>query len=240
MIVINNPNNPSGAAIPTQTLKEIIDFGKERDIMVLSDEVYRPLFHGLGVDGADIPPPATALGYQKTIVTGSMSKAYALPGIRIGWVATNDESIAQALREARSYTTISVSQIDDQIAQYALSPEVYTNLIARNSGLARQNLELLEAFVKRYPTLCSWVKPNSSSTAFIQFRKNKPVPAPVDDVAFCLDVLEKTKVMLVPGSKCFGEGKDFEGYVRIGYACSSEVLIEALQKLGEYVEQHLL
>ena len=237
MIIINQPNNPSGARIATATLMEIVAFAKERNIILFSDEVYRPLYHDLYGDGADIPPPVTSLGYKRTVATGSMSKAYALAGTRVGWLISPDESIIEAVCGARDYTTISVSQLDDQVAQYALSAKVRPNLLKRNVGLATTNLEILEGFVERHKAVCEWVKPNSGTTAFVRFRKS-PQGEAVNDVAFSVDVLEKTKAFFVPGSKCFGDGKDFAGYVRIGYVCQTEVLKEALGKLGKYLEEY--
>ncbi|KAJ0329849.1 hypothetical protein COL5a_003674 [Colletotrichum fioriniae] len=236
MIIINNPNNPTGIPIPTPVLASLVTFAKARDIILFSDEVYRPLFHNLfssaGGD-ADVPPPLTTFGYPKVVVTGSMSKSYALAGIRIGWIASADKSIIQAVASARDYTTISVSQIDDQIASYALSPPVYAPLLRRNVGLAVTNKALLEAFIERHKGVCSWVRPMAGTTAFIRFTHRNGEP--VDDVRFCLDVLEKTNVFFVPGSKCFGHGRDFQGYVRIGYVCYTEVLVEALEKLEAYM-----
>lgn len=237
MIIINQPNNPSGARIPTTTLKNIVAFAKERNIILFSDEVYTPLYHDRGDEGADIPPPATSFGYERTITTGSVSKAYALAGSRIGWLISRDNSIIEAISDVRDYTTISVSQIDDQLARYALSPHVRPNLLKRNVELAKTNLALLAEFVKRYNSVCSWVKPDSGTTAFVRFKKSAG-GEPVDDEKFCLDVLEKTKAFFVPGSKCFGDGKDFAGYVRIGYVCHTEVLEEGLEKLGEYLEKY--
>lgn len=209
MIILNNPNNPTGATIPKAVLKSIVDFARARDIIILCDEVYSPLYHSPPSD-ADIPPPILSFGYDKTISTGSMSKAWALAGIRLGWVASRDKGIIEAIAEARDYTTISVSQLDDQVATYALSDEVRPALIKRNLELARTNLALLREFVDGHKGICSWVKPTAGTTAFIQFTNGGK---PVDDVAFCLDVLDKTKVMFLPGSKCFGHDRDFKGYV---------------------------
>ena len=83
MIVINNPNNPTGAAIPTSVLEDIVAFARPRGIIILSDEVYRPLFHSLP-SGQAAPPSILGLGYDKTVATGFMSKAFSLAGIRVG------------------------------------------------------------------------------------------------------------------------------------------------------------
>lgn len=234
MIIINNPNNPTGATIPKSVLKRLVEFARERDIIIFSDEVYRPLFHGISPIEDEFPPSMISLGYNKTIVTGSMSKAYSLAGIRLGWIASRDRSIIESIATARDYTTISVSQLDDQVASYALSDSVLHALLGRNIKLAKTNVALLEEFVNEHSSVCSWVKPTGGTTAFVKFGKNGQ---PVEDVQFCVDVIEKTKVMFLPGSRCFGQ--DFKGYVRIGYVCETEVLEEALKKLGAYVREHL-
>lgn len=256
MIVLNNPNNPTGATIPAPVLGAIVDFARARNIIVLCDEVYRPLFHspgsGVGAEGGEAPSPSLApapappsilsFGYARTISTSSMSKAWSLAGLRVGWIATCDAALLARVAEARDYTTISVSQVDDQIASYALSPAVRPALLARNLALARANLDLLGAFVRgrgrgEGSGTCSWVRPTAGTTAFVRFTDASGQP--VEDVAFCLDVLEKTKVMFLPGSKCFGHGKDFKGYVRIGYVSETAVLKEALEKLGAYLDKNL-
>ncbi|KFZ16383.1 hypothetical protein V502_05125 [Pseudogymnoascus sp. VKM F-4520 (FW-2644)] len=239
LIIINNPNNPTGAVIRKSVLQAIVSFARERDITILSDEVYRPLFHGISPVDDEYPPSLISMKYDKTIVTGSMSKAYALAGIRTGWIACRDPEIIEALASARDYTTISVSQLDDQVASYALSANVIHALLSRNISLAKTNVALVEKFVNDNSSVCSWVKPLAGTTAFIQFKKNGE---PVDDVAFCLDVLEKTKAMILPGSKGFGHerGFDYKGYVRIGYVCHTAVLKEALERMSKYVAEELV
>lgn len=201
LIILNNPNNPTGSVIPRPILEDIVALAQAQDITVLSDEVYSPLFHSLPATEQPPPPPSIlSLGYAKTVATGSMSKAFALAGIRLGWVASRDPHIIDALASARDYTTISVSQLDDQVASYALSPAVLPSLLARNEGIAATNLGLLEAFVRRYGAVCSWVRPRAGTTALVQFRNKKGDGEPVDDEAFVLDLLEKTKVLFLPAS----------------------------------------
>jgi aspartate/methionine/tyrosine aminotransferase len=235
MIIVNNPNNPTGATTPRSVLEAIVEFAKARSIIVFADEVYNPLYHSLPA-GEQMPPSVLSLGYEKTISTGSMSKAFALAGIRLGWVTSRDASIVTAIAAARDYTTISVSQLDDQVASYALSDSVQPALLRRNTALACHNLALLEAFVRKYESVCSWTKPTGGTTALLKFKTRGGES--VDDEKFMLDVLDKTKVLFLPGGPCFG--KEFKGFVRIGYVCHTDVLEEALQRLGGYVEQHLL
>ncbi|KAK3330062.1 pyridoxal phosphate-dependent transferase [Apodospora peruviana] len=236
MIVINNPNNPTGSTTPKSVLEVIVAFAKSRGIIILSDEVYSPLYHSLPA-GKEAPPSILTLGYEKTVATGSMSKAFALAGLRLGWVASRDKSILHAIAAARDYTTISVSQLDDQVASYALSEKVLPSLLKRNTELAKTNLALLSAFVDKYSSVCSWVKPTAGTTALIQFREKG---VPVNDPEFIVDLVNKTKVLVMPGSTCFGQGQDFKGYVRLGYVCHTDVLKQGLEQLEGYVHEYLL
>lgn len=234
LIIINNPNNPTGAVLKRSVLQQIIDIASEHDITVLSDEVYRPVFHSINPIDNDFPPSLLSMGYKKTVVTGSMSKAYALAGIRVGWVASRDEEIVEKIAQARHYTTISVSQIDEQVAAYALHQNTVHGLLSRNIQLAKTNLEMLERFVIKNDDACDWVKPLAGTTTFIRFHRDGK---PVDSVDFCEKLLDKTGVLFVPGSECFGD--EFKGYVRIGFVNHSEVVKEGLDKVTQFVRRNL-
>ncbi|KAG8533197.1 uncharacterized protein KY384_001980 [Bacidia gigantensis] len=212
LIIINNPINPTGQIISKGTLQSISAIAEKAKITILSDEVYRPLFHSISPASDDFPPSMLNVPYSKTIVTGSMSKAYSLAGIRVGWIATRLEAIMSACAMARDFTTISVSQLDDQVAAFALSQDCIHNLLSRNLKLAKTNLALLEQFVDSHKWACQWTRPVAGTTAFIKFVK---MGRAVDDVVFCKDLIDKTGVMFCPGSHCFGDGEDLRGYVRV-------------------------
>ncbi|KAL4784573.1 hypothetical protein BJX76DRAFT_347700 [Aspergillus varians] len=233
LIILNNPQNPTGAIIPQETLDEIVEIARSSSIYVLCDEVYRPLFHSISPMDSEFPSSILSLGYERTIATGSMSKAYSLAGIRVGWIASRDSSVIEACASARDYTTISVSQLDDAVASYALAPTTLHALLRRNIDLARTNFAILEKFIESHRWACDWVKPRAGTTAFVRFNK---MGKPVNDVAFCETLLEQTGVMLVPGSLCFGGGEDFHGYVRIGFVCETQVLDDGLAALREFLE----
>lgn len=168
-------------------------------------------------------------------MTGSLSKAYSLAGIRIGWIASRSPEIIAACFQARDYTTISVSQIDDQIAAFALSPCCLHRLLERNIELAKTNLEILQSFVEQHRWACQWTRPVAGTTAFIKFSRNGKE---INNVEFCEQIMDKARVMFTPGSKCFGHGKDFKGYVRMGYVCKTQVLIEGLEEVRNFMKVH--
>ncbi|KAL3451744.1 aspartate/tyrosine/aromatic aminotransferase [Aspergillus insuetus] len=231
MIVLNNPQNPTGAVLTHETLQAIISIARKNDITIHSDEVYRPLFHSLP-NGSKPPPSILDFDYKKTVAVGSLSKAYSLAGIRVGWIASRSRDIIEKCASARDYTTISVGRINDKIATFALSSPTVENLLARNIELARKNLVLLSEFVKQFADVVQWVEPQGGTTAFLRFtREGKPI----DDVELCERLQHKVGVMFVPGSRCFGEDGDFKGYVRVGFVPEYEVMVEGLKALREFM-----
>lgn len=229
----SNPQNPTGAAIPRSTLQSVVDIAKERSIIIISDEVYRPLFHSISPGDEEFPPSIMSLGYENVVAIGSMSKAYSLAGIRVGWVASRNPGFINSCFHWRSYSSIAVSQLDDKIATVALSPSCINNLLKRNTDLAKQNVAILEAFVEKHRWACDWTHPVAGTITFIKFSK---MGKPVDDSVFCEQVLDKTGVLLSPGSKCFGNGKDFKGYVRLGFVIGTKELEAGLEALSKFLE----
>lgn len=234
LIILNNPNNPTGAVLKKSFLQAVIDLAAEKNIIILGDEVYRPLFHSISPIDKEFPPSLLSMEYKNVIVTGSMSKAYSLAGIRVGWIASRNPELIETIAQARHYTTISVSQFDEQVAAYALHPSTVHGLLARNIQLAKTNLALLEKFVLKNEDECEWIKPVAGTTAFIKFhREGKPV----DSVDFCKKLLEKTGVLFVPGSQSFGE--EWKGYVRIGFVNQTDIVRAGLDEATKFIRKNL-
>lgn len=213
-------------------LQDIIDLATEHDITILSDEVYRPLFHGITPMSSDFPPSILSMGYKNTISTGSFSKAYSLAGVRCGWIASRNRDIIEQCAQARDYTAISVGVLDQQVAAFALGPDTIHSLLGRNIGLAKTNLQLLERFVVKHDEYCTWTKPVAGTTAFIRFARDGQ---PIDAVEFCKRLQQKTGVMLLPGDKGFGD--EFKGYVRFGYVNKTDIVTDGLEQLRLFMRR---
>jgi aspartate/methionine/tyrosine aminotransferase len=166
------------------------------------------------------------MGYANTIATGSLSKAYSLAGIRTGWIASRSPEIIEKIADTRHYTTISVSQLDERVAAFALSPSTIHQLLSRNIQLAKTNLEILDRFMTKHDDNCEWVKPLAGTTCFVRFHRDGK---PVDSKTLCKRLAEEASVLSVPGDFAFGE--EFKGYVRIGYVCDTEMLKNGLEKV---------
>jgi aspartate/methionine/tyrosine aminotransferase len=161
-----------------------------------------------------------------------MSKAYALAGIRTGWIASRNPDIIEKIANARHYTTISVSSVDERIAAFALHQNTIHQLLSRNIQLAKTNLPILEKFVIKHDDICEWVKPVAGTTAFIRFHRDGKA---VDSEVLCKRLGEEANVVIVPGT--YGFGEEFKGYVRIGYCCKTEVLKEGLENVRKWLKK---
>ncbi|KAJ5380477.1 aspartate aminotransferase, partial [Penicillium cataractarum] len=235
MIIINNPNNPTGASIPQAVLEGLVSFATERNIIIFSDEVFRPLFHT-----ESTPPSIISFAKQckNIIAVSSLSKAYALPGIRIGWAISPNPEIMEQITLARDYTTLSVSQVDQDIATFALGLGKKDGPLGRSWEISSINLASLEKFIARYPNRLRWVKPTGASMAFVRIVEER-TGLPLDDALYCEGLLKETGLLLVPGGKTFGtEGdNDFKGYIRVGFAVAPEKFERALQIWGKYLDR---
>lgn len=216
LIIINNPNNPSGSVMDAAYLSKIVEIARKHDAYLLCDEVYRGLWQNPETD-----IPAMADLYEKGISTGSMSKALSLAGLRLGWIAGPKELIERCLIR-RDYTTISNGRIDDLLAAHAL--ENYDAIMSRNLKIIRDNLLILDEWVETEEKI-TYFKPQGGTTAILQYSADIP------SEQFCIDLFKANGAFLAPGD-CF----DLPGSVRIGYACSTKVLQKGLEKLSEYLK----
>ena len=215
LIAMTNPNNPTGALIERPMLEEIVGIAREAGAWLLSDEVYR----GTDQTGDGITASVADL-YERGISTAGMSKAFALAGLRLGWVAGPREVI-EAVMIHRDYDTISVGVVDDALAAMAL--EAKDRVLARSREITRGNLALLAEWVDAEPGV-TWVRPASGTVCLLDYGLD------MGSERFCLDLLAETGVLLTPGS-AFG----MEGQVRIGFGNARSAMTEGLSRLSGFL-----
>ena len=215
LVTITNPNNPTGSLLAPDELARIAEIAERENAWILADEVYR----GLDQDGPGTSPSFADL-YPRTIAVGSMSKAFSLAGLRLGWVVAPPEILERVSRH-RDYSVISVGMVDDLLATIAL--EHADAMLARNRAIVRRNLAILDGWVAEEPRI-SYVRPAAGTTALLRF------DAPMSSEAFCTGLLEAEGVLFVPGSAF-----DTEGVVRIGYANETAVLTAGLERTSAYL-----
>jgi aspartate/methionine/tyrosine aminotransferase len=217
LIVLTNPSNPTGALVDEAGLQAIAEIAAEAGAYVLCDEVYR----GTDQDGDGMTASMADL-YERGISTSSVTKAFSLAGLRLGWIAGPPDVIKSAMIQ-RDYSTISVGMIDDILATVAI--EHRDALFARTRDIVRGNLNLLDSWVTEQPDV-TYVRPRSGTTALLA------CDTELSSRELCIRLLEGAGVMYTPGS-VFGA----EGHVRIGYANDAEVLTEGLARTSEVLAQ---
>ncbi len=218
LVALTNPNNPTGSVLDRAGLEALIARVAPTGAYILCDEVYR------GTEQAtDSSAPAMADLYDKGISTAGMSKAFALAGLRLGWVAAPPDIRAQVMSH-RDYDTISVGVLDDHFATLALQSK--DALLKRSHDLTRSNLAILSDWVATEPHI-SFVKPQAATICLLKY----DMDIPSHDLA--VDILENTGVLLTPGSAF-----DLEGYLRIGFANHTEILKTGLAALSDYLRPY--
>ncbi|HEY0496081.1 MAG TPA: aminotransferase class I/II-fold pyridoxal phosphate-dependent enzyme [Kutzneria sp.] len=186
LVSVNFPNNPTGAVPDEAAWRRLVDLCDERGITLFSDEVYR----GLELDrpslpqAADLSPTALSLNV--------MSKAYGLPGLRVGWLAGRDRSLLDRLERAKHYTSICNSAPSEVLALIGLRAR--DRLLDRNRGIVAANLPLFEEFFARRPDLFEWERPQGGCVCFPRYLGADGVEA------MCADLVREVGVLLLPSS----------------------------------------
>ena len=165
---------------------------------------------------------ATAWGrYERVLVTSGLSKAYGLPGLRTGWLATRDRPLLEAVQSYKDYTTICASAPSERLAVIALKNAA--RLVERCRGIVAANRPLLQAFVARHPEHFAWRRPQAGPITFARF-------LPGQSLAFCESLAANGGVMLLP-STVFEWG---DSHVRFGFGRTS--FPDALDALEHYLQ----
>lgn len=215
-IVINTPHNPTGYLMSPKTYQETWQVAQSDGIYLFCDEVYRESEY----DPADRLSAACELGVLG-VSLGVMSKSYGLAGLRIGWIATQNQDLYQKITRIKDYTTICSSAPSEFLAELALRHREI--MVARNLEIITSNLELLEKFFAAYDGTFNWIKPKAGPIAFPQL-----IGQDVD--AFCTQLVKDQGVMLLPGTVYDHPGNHF----RIGFGRKN--MPEALSRLEESIK----
>jgi aspartate/methionine/tyrosine aminotransferase len=209
LLVINFPHNPTGYLPSPSEFEAIMAIARQRGIAVFSDEMYRLLEY----DAAARLPSVTAI-YERGIAISGLSKSFALPGLRIGWLTTRDQDLLARCIAFHDYTTICNSAPAEILGIMALRAQ--ERILARNLAIIRGNLALFAQFCARNADRVEYLPPQAGSVAFPRFVAGQPVRQ------FCRDVLDRQDVMILPGDVFEHTGNHFR--VGLGRADFPEAL----------------
>ena len=217
VVAVCNPNNPTGMTLAPEAMEALLAAAERVGAWLLVDEVYR----GAELDGRDTP---SFWGrYARVVVTGGLSKAYALPGLRLGWLAGPADFIETAWART-DYTSIAPGVLSDAVALRALAPDLRARILARNRALLVANLAELETWIARQPVAMTLTPPRAGGMAFVRYALD------MGSTELCDRLREQHSVLIVAGD-CFG----LDGNVRIGFGAEPEYLRRGLERIGTFL-----
>jgi aspartate/methionine/tyrosine aminotransferase len=186
-VAVNWPNNPTGGIARPEDFRALVELCDERGIRLVSDEVYR----GVELDPEKTLPQAADLS-ETALSLNVMSKAYGLPGLRLGWLACRDRRLLGRLERRKHYTSICNAAPSEALATIALGNG--ERIRERTRGIVRENLPLFEAFFAGRPDLFEWYAPAGGCVCYPRYLGADGVES------FCRRLLEDAGIVLLPAS----------------------------------------
>ena len=214
MLAVCNPNNPTGYIMTGAEMDAVVAAADRVGAWILADEVYR------GAERLQAEETPSFFGrYDKVLAIGSMSKAYGLPGLRVGWVVGPPHTVEDIWRR-HEYTTITASMLSNLLATHALSPEVRPRLIQRAREYIRNGFPVLEAWMKQQQGLFSYTPPQASAVSFIRYHLD-------------MNSTELMEKLCREASVFVGAGDSFgmDHHLRIAFGQEKEVLQQAFARM---------
>lgn len=221
LIVLNIPHNPTGYLISKDKFSQVVEIARKNNILIFNDEVYRFLEYK-----EEDRLPAICDIYEGGISAGGMSKAFALPGLRIGWIATKNKSILNEMTTFKDYTTICSSAPSEFLSKIALQNK--EKILKRNIEIITNNLKILSEFFNKYNDVFNLTPPKAGTMAFPSIKLD------IDIEKFCIDLVENKDVFLLPSTIYDFGNKNF----RIGFGRKNMAV--CLEKFEEYLENNFL
>jgi aspartate/methionine/tyrosine aminotransferase len=214
LIYISNPNNPTGAVLSDAAMKRIVARCEEVGAYLISDEVYL---------GAEISRERTKSFWgmsDRVIVTSGLSKAYGIPGVRIGWIVGPPKMMSETWSQ-HDYITICPNKISDHIARTAVDPANRERCYARTRSLLQSNLAIAREWIASFNGFLEWREPEAGAIALVKY--NAPIPSA--ELAERMRTRQNT--LVVPGSYL-----GLEGFLRIWLGAREDYLREGLRRIG--------
>jgi aspartate/methionine/tyrosine aminotransferase len=215
VIMVCNPNNPTGAVLSEAEMEAVIEVAARVGAWIVADEIYR----GAEVD-TDATSPTFWGRYDRVVVTSGLSKAFAMPGLRIGWTVAPPELIAR-IWERHDYTTLTPGMVSDRLAAFAMQPDVRENILLRTRAIVRANLPSLEGWIATHPSF-SYVRPVAGAIAYVR------TGLPIRSRDLVERIREERSVLLVPAEH-FGLKRG----IRFGFGFDIEHTMKGLARVDE-------
>ena len=217
LIIICNPNNPTGARFDADALDRIAEIASKHGSWILSDEIYR------GAERDARETPSMWGRSERVIITSGLSKAYGLPGLRIGWIV-GPPALVASLWSYHDYTTISPGALSDALARRALEPARRARILARTRRILNENFPTIQQWLDAHGGLFSYVPPDAGAIVYVQYHHD------VNSTELVNRLRREKSVLIVPGDH-FG----MDGYLRIGFGDKTDYLRDGLERVKDLI-----
>jgi aspartate/methionine/tyrosine aminotransferase len=218
LVVVCNPNNPTGAALSDEERTGLLAAVSRQGSWLLVDEVYR------GAERLGGETPSFWGGYERLLVTCGLSKAYGLPGLRIGWVV-GPAGMTPELWGRKDYTTISPGALSDVLARKALLPERRARILDRTRGILRANYPVLESWIRKRHGVFTIVPPQAGAIGYVRYAYK------INSTELVIRLRDEQGVLIVPGDH-FG----MDGFLRVGFGNEPEDLRAGLLRIDALLD----
>jgi aspartate/methionine/tyrosine aminotransferase len=220
VVLVTNPNNPTGAVLNAAEMDAVVAAARRVGAWLVADEIYR---------GAEVTTDATTPTfwgrYERVVITSGLSKAFGLPGLRIGWVVAPPEFIELAWIR-HDYLTLTPGLLNDRLAAIAMEPARRESILARTRGLIRQNLPAVEDWIHARRDLFDYVRPVAGAIAYLQYSFD------IDSVEL-FDALRREHSVLITPAGHFGAANG----LRFGFGYDAQKTLAGLARLDEFLAQ---
>jgi aspartate/methionine/tyrosine aminotransferase len=218
LIAVCNPNNPTGRILTEPEMDGIVACAERVGAWILADEVYRGANRVTDADN-----PSFYGRYDKVLAIGSMSKAYGLPGLRIGWIAGPSDTLDE-IWARHEYVTISATMLSNKLAALALSPEVRPRILQRTRDYIRRGFPVLEKWMAEHPGTFTYHPPDAAAIAFVRYQLD------VNSTVLTERLRTEKSVLIVPGDH-FG----MDHFLRISFGLPHNYLVPALDRIHDTI-----
>ena len=222
VVMVCNPNNPTGAVLSEDEMDAVVLAADRVGAWIVADEIYR----GAELD-SNVTSPSFWGRYDKVIITSGLSKAFAMPGLRVGWVVGPSDFIPRIWKR-HDYTTLSPGILSDRLAALAMLPEVREAILTRTRAIIRENYPRMEGWLRSHNDIFGWVRPTAGAIVYAKY------DLPITSSALVERIRQERSVLLVPGDMFglkkgirFGFGFDIEHTMK-GLALVDDVLAEEI------------
>ena len=218
LILVTNPNNPTGTILTEDEMNEVMRVARRVGAWIVADEVYR----GAEVRSTTLTP--TFWGrYGKVIVTAGLSKAFALPGLRIGWIVAPKRTVQQ-LWSYQDYTSITPAILSDRLARIAIEPRRRDAIIDRSRTIIARQLPQVEKWIASHADVLDYIPPQAGAITLMRYR------LPITPGRL-FERLRIEHSVLIPTGPHFGLGK----YIRVGYGYNIEHTLAGLARFDTLI-----